>query len=242
MYTAILVDDEQAALNTLSWEIERHLSDVEIVAQFDDPHAALEKIQQQPPDILFLDIQMPKMSGFELLQQVPQLKSQVIFVTAYDQYAVQAFRINATDYLLKPFESTELIEAFRRAKTKLQLPEAAATKNQNLERLRLSFQKIPLHKSQGIEFVFPHQVVYCQSDGSYTSVILERRKVLISRSLGEFAEQLVPHSFMRVHKSYLVNLSHIQEYVRTDGGYLIMDNGHKVPVSRRKKEQLMQLF
>ena len=243
MLKAILVDDELDALKTLTWEIKTHCTEIDIIGQFDDPIKALAFIQSNPPDLLFLDIQMPRLNGFDLLDKIPNVDFEVIFVTAYDEYAVKAFRINAIDFLLKPVITADLIEAIKRVNLKIHLdPGQSKSNNLKIEKLKNSFNKIPLPNSDGIEFVLPHNVLYCKSDGSYTYVIMENRKVLITKSLREMEDILQEHNFLRTHKSYLVNLNHIINYIRIDGGYLILSNGDKVAVSRRKKEELMKLF
>ena len=243
MLKAILIDDEISALKTLRWALEKYFPDIEIMGAYDNPIEGKEALKKQQPDILFLDIEMPRLNGFDLLDGLETISFNLIFVTAYDQYAVKAFRVNAIDYLLKPIETKALKEAINRVKLKKQYPTTTSEeKKQQIERLKSSFNKIPLNKAEGIEFVFPNQIIYCKSDGSYTTIVLEKRKVVITKSLREMEEVLQKYGFLRVHKSYLINLSHILEYVRHDGGYLKMDNGDKVAVSRRKKDQLMQLF
>ena len=241
MLRAIIVDDEVDAIKTLQWEIKTHCPDIEIVGQHSNPVEALEAIRSTPPDILFLDVEMPRLNGFDLLSKLPRIEFEVIFITAYDEYAVKAFRVNALDYLLKPIISSDLTEAIKRVKQKTK-SEGNPSKNIQIEKLKRSFNKIPLPNSDGIEFVFPHKILYCKSDGSYTYVIMEHKKSLITKSLREMEELLEEHNFLRTHKSFLVNLSHIIKYIRIDGGYLVLSNGDKVAVSRRKKEELMKLF
>lgn len=242
MLKAILVDDEQDAIKTLEWELKANCPDVEIMGKFSDAVKALENINQSTFDLLFLDIEMPRLNGFDLLNRIKQLNFEIIFVTAYDEYAVKAFRINAVDYLLKPIISSDLKEAIEKVKRKKLLSSVNKDNSHQIEKLKKSFNKIPLSNSDGIEFVFPHQILYCKSDGSYTYVMLENKKMLITKSLREMEELLEEHTFLRTHKSYFVNLSHIVKYIRIDGGYLIMSNGDKVAVSRRRKEELMRLF
>ena len=243
MLKTIIVDDEEAAIKTLEWELQTHCPDISIIGKYTNPVEALEAIQLTAPDLLFLDIEMPRLNGFDLLDKIPLINFDVIFVTAYDEYAVKAFRINAVDYLLKPIITSDLLEAIQRVEEKNQKAENKPKDNSwQIEKLRKSFNKIPLSNTDGIDFVLPHQILYCKSEGSYTYVIMENRKSLIARSLGEMEDLLTEHNFMRTHRSYIVNLHHISKYLRVDGGYLIMSNGDKVAVSRRKKEELMRLF
>ena len=242
MFRAILIDDEIAALKILRWEIEQHCTDIHIIGQFTDPIKGKAAIETQGPDLLFLDIEMPKLNGLDLVHQLSHLDLEVIFITAYDRYAVEAFRINAIDYLLKPFETSFLLEAVERVKKRLNTEKNSPISGDLIQRLRASFNKIALPTIEGVEFVNPEQIIYCKSDGSYTEVILQAKRAIITRSLGDMEEQLKEKSFLRIHKSYLVNISHIVKYIRRDGGYLIMSNGDKVAVSRRKKEVLLKLF
>lgn len=243
MLQAIIVDDEVNAIATLEWEINKHCPEINIIGKYSNPVEALQVIQTQPPDILFLDIEMPRLNGFDLLDRIPNINFDVIFVTAYDEYAVKAFRINAIDYLLKPIIYTDLLVAVKRVQDKNKNADKTANENNlQIEKLKRSFNKIPLVKSDGIEFIFPHHILYCKSEGSYTYVISETKRTLITKSLREMEEHLSEHNFMRTHRSFIVNLSHISKYIRVDGGYLVMSNGDKVAVSRRKKEELMRLF
>ena len=243
MLNAIIVDDEPDAIKTLTWEIKNHCPEIHLLGTYTDPVTALRAISQNPPQLLFLDVEMPRLNGFDLLHKLPLIDFEVIFVTAYDEYAVKAFRINAVDYLLKPIITSDLLEAIKKVKQRIQSPSNhTAVQKLPLEKLKKSFNKIPLANNDGIEFVAPHHILYCKSEGSYTYVIMENKKSLITKSLREMEELLEEHHFLRTHKSYLVNLSHIAKYVRVDGGYLIMSNGDKVAVSRRKKEELMRLF
>lgn len=240
---AAIVDDERNAIKTLEWELRNHCPNLEVVASWNNPVEALQSIPDTAPDILFLDIDMPRLNGFDLLNKLEVIDFEVIFITAYDEYAVKAFRINAVDYLLKPIITSDLIEAIKRVQAKRQLEEKTPKyRSTQFEQLKKSFNKIALTNSDGIDFVFPYQIIYCKSDGSYTYVIMENKKAIITKSLRDMEEQLLPYDFLRVHKSYLVNLTHINKYMRIDGGYLIMSNNDKVPVSRRKKEELLKLF
>ena len=243
MIRVVLIDDEPHAINTLRWEIEQNCPDLKIMDSFTNPEEALIALPQLKPDLVFLDIEMPILNGFDLLDQLETLSFALIFVTAYDQYAVQAFRINAIDYLLKPVDSENLIEAVKRVKIqRFQGEEHTQTNRAKIEQLRKSFNKVAIPQLDRMEFVLPDEIIYCKSEGSYTDVIFSKRKVLITKALKEMENRLEEHGFYRVHKSYLVNLHHIQQYVRGDGGYLVMDNGDQVPVARRKKEDLMRLF
>ena len=240
---AVLIDDELHALETLRWELDQNCPEIEIIGQFHQPKEALAQLPALEFDLLFLDIEMPHLNGFDLLDQLTQIPFEIIFVTAYDQYAVRAFRLNAIDYLLKPVDTKDLLEAIKRVKIKLFKQDDQIARNKaNLEKLRLSFKKIPIHLNDRLEFVLPDDILYCKSEGAYTYVVFSKKKVLVTKPLKEMESKLEEHGFFRTHKSYLVNLHHIQEYIRGEGGYLIVSNGDQVPVARRKKEELIQLF
>lgn len=240
---AIIIDDEPDAIKTLEWEITKHCRELEIIGKYTNPKEGLEAIKRETPDVLFLDIQMPQLNGFDLLENLSVINFNIIFVTAYDEYAVKAFRINAVDYLLKPIITSDLLDAIKRVNVKSQLSNSSEIDNTwQIEKLKKNFNKIPLTDADGIEFVFPNHIIYCQSEGSYSYVILENKKVLITKSLGEMEEVLAEHNFIRTHRSFIVNLNHINKYVKNDGGFLVMSNGDQVAVSRRKKEDLMKLF
>ena len=239
---AVLIDDETHALNTLRWELEKHCPQVEIVGEFNQAEKALGALNNIDPDLVFLDIEMPIMNGFDLLDQLDRIDFEVIFVTAFDQYAVQAFRLNAIDYLLKPIDHKDLLEAISRVRFKSAENNREERNRTNLELLKRSFRKIPIHLVDRLEFVLPDEILYCKSEGSYTYVVFSEKEVLITKPLKEMEKKLQDFGFFRTHKSYLVNLHHITKYIRGEGGYLIVSNGDSVPVARRKKDELTQLF
>lgn len=247
MIKAILIDDEENCLKMLEWEIGNACSNVEVVALCDSGKEGLRAIKTYQPDVIFLDIDMPYMNGFEMLELVPSLDFDIIFTTAYDQYAVKAFKTSAIDYLLKPIDAEELAKAVEKIRTK-----SAKDKDSNkvgflmnqLEDIRKNdLKNIALPTFEGFVFIALEKIIYCQSDNSYTHVILEDEKNLfISKSLKEMEQILDNGSFFRVHNSFIINLNKIKNYVKSDGGYLIMKNGDQVKVSRGKKDILLSLF
>ena len=238
MIKAVIVDDEKHSRATLAWKLEKFCPDVSVVAQFSDPMDALHYLKLTPPELLFLDIEMPRLNGFELLEELDQpLSFHVIFTTAYDEFGIKAVKANALDYLLKPIQNGELKEAIEKVKSiSTSQPIAEPIKEE-------SSGKIALATKESIEFVNPEEIIMCNSDSNYTMVYLTgKRKKLISKTLKEVEEWMKPYNFFRAHLSYLVNLDHIKEYVRADGGYLIVSEGHSLPVARNRKDDLMKLI
>jgi len=246
MIKAVIVDDELHSIETLMWKIENFTEGVEVVQTFSDPQEGLAYLNEHSIDLLFLDIEMPLLSGFELLERLNQIKFDVIFTTAYDEYGIKAIKFSALDYLLKPVQEEELkkaIEKFKQKKDHFVSPEQLEVLLQSLKVQKPDRKRIALATKESIELIYTDNIVLCQSDNNYTMVYIEgRRKKLISKTLKEFEEILEEYNFFRSHQSYLINLDHMVEYMRQDGGYIIMDNDMKVPVSRSRKEELMKLF
>jgi len=243
--TAILVDDEPNATEALTNMLRMTSPDVEVMAVANDPNQGLELIRERQPDLLFLDIQMPHMTGFEMLEKLGKINCAVIFTTAYDQYALQAFKVSAADYLLKPIDMDELEAAVAKVRER----RASAQPDFNaLERLFQQVQKpepqrIPLPLGDGLMFVLVADIVRLQSDSNYTTFYLANHdKVLVSRTMGEYEAVLEKQNFCRVHHSHIINLTHLRRYVKTDGGYVEMSDGSKVEISRRKKDDFVAML
>ena len=248
MIKAIIIDDELDSIETLKWKLENYCPEVAVQATFNDPTKGLEYLKNNSFDLLFLDIQMPKLNGFDVLQAFPAIDFDVIFTTAYDEFGIQAIKFSALDYLLKPVQVHELEKAI----------EKHIQKNKNTpvsqQQIELLFKNIQLEQSgqpglialstkDSIEFVHPDEIIACASDSNYTMVhFLDGRKKLISKTLKEFDQMLSKHHFFRPHHSYLVNLRQVKEYVKIDGGYLVMRNDMKIPVSKSKRESFLNLL
>lgn len=244
---AILVDDEPECLRSLAHDLAELCPDVEITAQCVDGKNAIKEIHQVKPDVLFLDIDMPYINGFDLLEMVPDSGFEVIFTTAYDQYAIQAFRISAVDYLLKPIDRDALktaVDKVRILRKKGDTSKQISFLIQQIKDLENNnVRKIALPTFDGLEFVHMDDILYCQSDGAYTHVFfLDGSKMYISKTLRYLEDALCNFHFFRVHNSYIVNLNHVKKYTKADGGLLVMCNGHKVRVSRSKKDELLAMF
>ena len=244
---AIILDDETHCREVLRIELQRHCPDIQILADFNDARQAKTQIAELNPDLVFLDIEMPHMNGFQFLQSFDgSFPFDVIFTTAYDEFAVKAIKMSAVDYLLKPIDPEELKAAVQRARERRDRLSDEEI-NGLLRRIESTVshprQKVVLPTLAGGEFVRISDIVYLRSDSNYTHVVLGSEKdVLVSRTLKDVEALLPGELFLRVHNSFTVNLDHIQRFVRQDGGYLIMDNGDQVSVSRRKKDTLFDRF
>ena len=244
---AVILDDEIHSIETLQWKLENYCPEVEVVSTFDDPQKGVQYLKNNPPDLLFLDIQMPMLNGFDVLEELgPDLSFDVIFATAYDQFGIQAIKASALDYLLKPVQNKDLKEAIEKfVRKRATTPGFREGQFQGLMENVGAEQdgrigKVALATRESIEFVDHQEIVLCSSDSNYTMIYLASgRKKLISKTLKEFDDLLAPYNFYRPHNSHLVNLSKVKEYIRSDGGYLIMDNQMKVPVSKSRKEELL---
>ena len=248
MIRAILIDDEQNSVETLKWKIENFCPQVKVLEYFNDPVKGLEWLRANEVDLLFLDIEMPNMSGFDVLEALDDVKFDVIFTTAYDQYGIQAVKFSALDYLLKPVRNKELIEAVERYASReshgnQNVQIASLLQNLRSEAETGKPERITLATKESLELVDPQEIVYCESDSNYTMVYLsDGRKKLISRTLRDFEEMLAPFNFFRPHNSFLVNMNEVREYVKSDGGYIVLKGKQKIPVSKSKRERLMEYF
>ena len=249
---AVIVDDEEHCVKTLAWELEAAEPACDLTASFTDSDVALGALPGLSFDVLFLDIEMPRLNGFELLTRLREqagVTPHVIFTTAYSEYAVKAFQYSAVDYLLKPVDRDELNKALSRVPS----PSLPA-RPQDGGLLKVLFDNIheaangrPMRLSlptgDGWTLVNIGNIIRCRSDGSYTDVHLVGGECLtISRNLKQVEESLSSVSFYRVHNSHLVNLTHVQRFVRQDGGTLVMSDGSEVTVSRSRKDEVMNLL
>jgi len=242
MIKAIIVDDEIHCCETLATLLEHYCPNVNVAAICHSGEEALSAIEQQQPQIVFLDVEMPRMNGFEMLEKLPKVFFEIIFTTSYDQYAIKAFRVSALDYLLKPVDREELQSAVQKVSQRLQYPLAQQLEIlfQKLDQPASSIQKIALATMEGLQLVAVDSIISCGSESNYTVFFLKnKQKVVVSRPLKEIAEMLEEYSFLRVHNSYLVNLNQIDKYIKGEGGYLVMSDGSAIDVSRSKKEILL---
>ena len=236
----ILVDDEVANLENLEILLSKNCPNVKVVAVANTIDDAVSKINLHHPDLLFLDIQIGKMTGFDLLNKLVEKTFEVIFVTAFDNYGIKAVKFAALDYLLKPVDPDELklavTKAEHRVKSKLNGEQLNFLLNQ-IKRTELSLPKIALPQQNEIRYVLVDEIVRCVADNTYTFFYLSNNeKILISKPLKEYADLLKPHGFVRAHQSHLVNPRFVKSWLKEDGGILLMNDGNKIPVSKPNRE------
>lgn len=242
MFKAVIVDDESKARNALNNLLGQHCQTIEVVGEADCVNAGLEAIQKFKPDVVFLDVQMPDGTGFDLLEQIKDIQFKVIFASAYDRFAIQAFKFSALDYLQKPVEAEKLMDACSRLSETDRFEEL----NKKLEVLlsnKNSFEKIALPTLDGIIFVKIKDIVRCESDNNYTNIFNSNgEKTIVSKTLKEYDEMLTPFNFFRIHKSSLINLAFLSKYKKGEGGYVVMEDGAELEVSRRRKEDFLKVL
>jgi two-component system LytT family response regulator len=248
MIRTIIIDDEPSALNVLSLLLNKKCAqDVEIVATTTSPEEGIDLIRKHNPDLVFLDIEMPGMTGIDLIRKIHNPNFKVVFVTAFDAYAIEAFELSAIDYLLKPVGAdkvervvSKILDENRKQQVVLNL------QLQQLEKILRkhnvsSDKKISLGMSDKIMFVNISDILYCEASGPYTNVYLRNGKsTLTSRPLGEFELQLAEYNFFRIHHSYMINLNRVIEFQRQEGGYAVMENDVKLDVSQRRRKDFLE--
>ncbi len=242
MIKAIIVDDELSCIESLQYDLKNNCPEVEIIDACLSPKEALLAIRHKQPQLIFLDVQMPWMNGFEMLEVLEEINFAIIFTTAYDQFAARAFRISAIDYLLKPIDVSDLKQAVDKAAAKILQKAGSANISNLLHNIKNNDrnQRAAFPGRNGYEFIELDNIIYAKAEGAYTHVTLrDKRKLVISKTLSDIEEMLPSSPFQRVHHSTLVNLAHVTHFLKSDGGYLIMDNGEKLIVSKSKKDDLM---
>lgn len=247
MISAIVIDDEVHCITALVNDLKMFCPEVEVMGTYNSAKEGLLALKRQSPELLFLDIEMPFLNGFELLELCgKEISFQVIFTTAYESFATKAFRVSAVDYLLKPIDGCDLQDAVFKAQKLIDhggLINHHAINLVDNSRLTAEQQQIALPVRDGYDFVPLANIIYCEANGSYTRLVLNgRRDLIVSKSLGEI-EALLPSSmFERIHHSSIINLAQVSQYKKTDGGSVVMSNGDQLFVSRAKKDKLMQLL
>jgi two-component system, LytTR family, response regulator len=246
MINAILIDDEMHCLDTLSILLEEYCPEVQILDRCSSAKAGLLAIKQKSPNLVFLDIEMPVMNGFELLEHFHEIPFAVIFTTSYDQYAIKAIHFSALDYLLKPIDPKELVAAVQKVQRLKSLPslEQFQVLLNHVQNKGSNFTRMAVPTTEGYELIDTEDIMRCEADDNYTHIYLKNKnKVIACRTLKEVEAQLQGYSsFIRVHHSYIVNLNEVKKYVRGEGGYVIMSDNSTVNVSRSRKEALLKWF
>jgi len=244
MLTAIIIDDETNSRNALRQKITKHCNNVMIIADCENGEEGIEKIETQKPDIIFLDIEMPRMNGFTMLQQIKNKNFEVIFITAYDHYAIKAIKFSALDYLLKPVEVEDLkaaVEKVTQKRKQMDGNKRVELLVQNFLEEKTAHQRIAISSMEGLQFVTTDDIIYLEANSNYTSFYLaDNRKITATKTLKDFEEILPASMFIRIHHSYLINKNGIEKYIKGEGGQVVMKNGVTLDVARRKKEEFMK--
>ncbi len=243
MITAIIIDDEAKGRLALRQKLQSYCPDVTILAEAADGIEALSAIEKHHPQLIFLDIEMPKMNGFEMLNTIKEKNFHIIFTTAYDQYAIKAIKYAAFDYLLKPIDIEELKTAVER----IDGSESDQTKRQiellqqNIQHPKKQLNKLAIPTLEGLLFFDINDIIQLEANSNYTNIIFTNKsKIIASKTLKEFEELLPTDIFFRTHHSHLINLNYIKRYIKGDGGQIELQNGNYVDVSRRKKEEFLK--
>lgn len=241
---AVIIDREHDTAQLLS-QLARHCPEVEVLAECISGNLGIEAINRFRPDIVFLEVEMPDLNGFQVLEAVEDIDFALVFVTAHDRFAIRAFRYSALDYLLKPVNAGELIEAVGKAR------KGHSTKSKSLRHLRQQYfdspeklpERIALPYQNGVTFVPVRDILYCKSDDNYTRFYLDNGlQHLVLKPLREIQELLEGWNFLRIHRQYLININRIKKFVRGEGCFLVMDNDQNIPVSRSQRDRLMEKF
>jgi len=242
MINAIIVDDEKDGAEVLQFLIKQNCPQVNIIATENSIDGAISCIQNKKPDLVFLDIEMPTGTGFDVIQHTKEVGYETIFITAYEQYAIKAFKTNAIDYLLKPIDIDELVDAVNNAEKRIK----SSNKNsaEAIENLILSAiqknKKISIPSHEGILWVDLDNIIRLEAESNYTHVYLKNtKKLMISKTLKSFEDQLSNTMFCRVHSTHLINLNEIEKYIKGDGGIVVLKDGANIPVSRANKADLL---
>lgn len=243
MIRALVIDDEPYSCEALVELLTKYCPEVQVIKVCHSGADALIAIKEHAPQLLFLDIEMPRMNGFELLEKVAEVNFELIFTTSYDQYAIKAIRMSALDYLLKPIDRQELEKAVQKVTQRLVRPQMQQIEMllQKLNNPGTPMFKIALPTLEGLQLIPIDSIICCTADSNYTTFRLKgKEKIIVSKTLKDVEELLSEYSFLRVHHSSLVNLNEIDKYIKGEGGYLVMSDGSHVDVSRSRKEMLLK--
>ncbi len=242
MIKVIIIDDEQHCIITLQHLLNK-IHNVEIVATTQDSTQAKDLIEKYQPNIIFIDIEMPALNGFDVINQFSNFSFKIIFTTAYDHYAIKAIRLNALDYLLKPIDISELQSAIEKySSNSMQSSSLQVEKAQKFAQQKV-MDTLAVANTDGLNFIKISDIIYLEASNSYTYIYTnDGQKNLVSKTLAVFEELLDMQQFFRAHKSYIINLKSIKKYIRGDGGEIIMNNGTSISLSRNQKQTFLDLF
>ncbi len=247
---ALIIDDEKHCIESLSILLEKACPQVSVIESCLNGQCGLESIKKHKPDLIFLDISMPKMNGFDMLSKLSSIDFEIIFTTAYDNYAIQAFKVSASDYLLKPVDKQELVQAVETVARRLQAKNNAQLMFNKTEQMQMllenlrhgdtAFPRIALPTLNGYEIVNEQDIIYLEGDGNYATVHrIKAGPLVVSKSLKYIEERLHNKYFCRIHNSYLINLREVVRYLKGEGGQAVMSDGRELPVSKQRKNELL---
>jgi two-component system LytT family response regulator len=241
MKKIIIIDDEHFCIEVMEELIKEHCPLLQIAGTARSGEEGIEMIKKHEPDLVFLDIEMPRMGGFDMLEKLLPFHFDVIFTTAYDNYAIRAFKYSAMDYLLKPIDAGDLkqaVEKYLHAKPVVNYTEQFNLLKENIRQIDPAhIRRIAIATNEGLIMQPINDILYCEASSSYTIIhLMNKSKIVSAKTLKEYEEMLEPHSFYRVHHSHLVNMNFVEKYIRGDGGYIIMSDGTEIGVSRSKKD------
>lgn len=243
---AIIVDDEKQPREAIKNILSIKNSGVEIIAEAENVKSAIEIIKTKLPEIVFLDIELQDGTGFDILKSFDNISFKVIFVTGYKDFAIEAFKFSALDYILKPVNSEELLNAIKKAEEQIELQNQSFKFDalfSNFQNIAKENKKIVLKTQESIHLVNLHNIIRCQSDNTYITFFLnDGKKILVTNSMKEYEEMLSPYGFYRVHQSHLINLNCISKFEKKDGGYIVLNDNSNIPVSQRKRQQFLEVF
>ena len=244
MLKAIVIDDEQDALDVLQLQLKRFCSEeVMLIAVTNSGAEGIELILHHKPDLVFLDIEMPHVSGFDVLSATARLNYNIIFTTAYDQFAIRAFKYAAVDYLLKPIDINELVAAVKKAMKASESQKLEEKLNRLLKKVEGGSQKIAVPGETGVQLIRPSDIIRCESDSNYTTIfMLNGKKIVTAKTLKDVEDSLAGFSFFRIHQSHLVNIEHVSKLIKGDGALVIMSDNSQLPISRARKEVFFEMF
>jgi two-component system LytT family response regulator len=250
MTTAILIDDDANLRAGMRQLLSIYAPEINVLGEAESVQSGVEAINLLQPQVIFLDIQLSDGTGFDLLEKLAEMNgkisSQVVFITAHEQYAIKAFRFSALDFLLKPVDPEELQKVIYKIKNVLAKSDNYAHIDLLLENIRRkvdNFKRIALSTSDGIHLFEISDIIRCESEDNYTKFFIKNNKpILISKTLKEYEDLLTEHGFERIHQSHLINLVYLKSYIKRDGGYVVMADNSNLPISQRKKERLQELL
>ena len=246
MLKAIIIDDERSSRNALRQKLINHCPEVNVIAECENGEEGIKSIEENKPDIIFLDVEMPRMNGFTMLQQLKQHNFEIIFITAYDHYAIKAIKFSALDYLVKPVEIADLKTAVEKAAAKRNKSSgntALETLLQNLMNKEKEQHRIAIPSMDGLQFIVTGDILYLEANSTYTSFYLaNNKKITVAKTLKDFEDLLPSSIFVRIHHSHIINIHCIEKYIKGDGGQVMMKNGVALDVARRKKEDFLKLI